>query len=91
MGQFQKFSNYFLVCGGVKNDPCKLFLQNRIEPEKSFIVFLFIYFYLGLPLSSDNRNSILHPVKIFMRRLCQTYVMRTKQHASILPTLPGQI
>lgn len=72
----------------LENDFCKTELSQNVL---YCFIYLFIYFYLGLPLSSDNRNSIPRPVKIFVRRLCQTYVMRTKEHASILPTLPGQI
>lgn len=47
MGQLQKFYNYFLVCGGVGTDPCKTFVQDRIEPTCP---------YLGLPPSSNNRK-----------------------------------
>ena len=50
MGQPQRFSNYFFVCGGVETDPCKWFLQNWIETKCP---------YLGLPPSSNNRK--IHP------------------------------
>lgn len=78
VGQLQTSSNYFLVCGGVQTDPCISFLQNGIEPKCP---------HLGDPPSGNNR-------KIYPRlcpRLCQTYVMMTKLHISVLPTLPGQM
>lgn len=47
MRQLQTFSNYFLVCEGVENYPCKCFLENGIETR---------FPYLGLPPSSNNRK-----------------------------------